>query len=78
MVYLRCADGITSSATDTNDTNLIGINSRMIREEIDRCAEIFHPYLGRLDTMRITAALTIIGSIKSQCHITEFRQLTGM
>ena len=78
MVYLRCADGITSSATDTNDTNLIGIDSRMVREEVDRCTEIFHPHLGRLDTTRITATLTIIGSIESQCHITEFRQLTGM
>ena len=44
MVYLRSTDRITSSATDTDYTYLICIYSRMIREEIDCRAEIFHPY----------------------------------
>ena len=78
MVYLRSTDRITSSATDTDYTDLIGIDSRMIREEIDCRTEIFHSHFGRFHTTRITAALAVVGRIERQCHITHFRQLAGM
>ena len=50
----------------------------MVREEIDRRAEIIHSYFRRFHATWITAALTIVGRIESQCHITYFRELTGM
>ena len=78
MIYLCCTDRVTSSATDTDHAYLIGIDGRMVGEEIDSCTEIFYPHFGRFDVTGITAAFAIIGRIESQCHVAQFCQLAGM
>ena len=78
VVDLRGAHRIAPAAANTDHSDSVCIDRRVVRQEIDRRAEILDTHFGRLDPTRIAAAFAVIGGVEGQCHITPLRQTAGV
>ena len=72
MIAARCINCMSSASADSQKSQLVLIYKREIKHIICRYTYIFHPCKRIINKMRITATLSLVGSIKIQCNKSEF------
>lgn len=78
VIDLRGAHRVAPAAADADDSDPVRIDRRVVRQEIDRRAEILDTHFGRFDPARIAAAFAVIRGIESQSNIAPLRQAAGV